>query len=277
MLSHKLNAAELKQYLAANHLNWYVAQLLENNEHSALWNKAGNLVAATNKYAQLFGFAAWQEMVGISFDQITAAMIPALAAVSATEQQYGVELIRKCVALRHLALAKGIPVDAIIVHPFRHSYKSPALINQMPIYSHDGELWGCHVVMHEFNMFSFDDYLYGYEKKLLDIPTALGHHEDLSLVLSQRQYEILFLLSIGFSQHEAAQILNISRSTIASVCNDVLAPKFGLPDANLTELVKQARKMNLHKTIPVSLCRPWVILLGVWYKHDKVGVEHDGS
>ena len=114
----------------------------------------------------------------------------------------------------------------------------------------------------DFNMFGVNDYLTSYHDKALDVPTIIKNSDELKIPLSRRQHEILFLITIGLSQREAAVILDISRSSIAKTLVETICPKFGIYDSNTSLLIEKARKMNLHKFIPSSLCKPWVIVLG---------------
>jgi len=84
--------------------------------------------------------------------------------------------------------------------------------------------------------------------------------ENLNIKLSNRQHEILFLVSNGFSQEHVAQILKVSRGTIAKTISSQICPKFNI-DNDSAKLIHLARQIKIHHKIPKSLWNWYIITL----------------
>ena len=74
------------------------------------------------------------------------------------------------------------------------------------------------------------------------------------VALTERQNEILFLLSISFAQEEIAIILGITRGTVSS-CIASLCKKIDISGQNTSGLIEKALKLNLISSIPPSLIK----------------------
>lgn len=84
--------------------------------------------------------------------------------------------------------------------------------------------------------------------------------ENLEINLSKRQHEILFLICNGFSQEIVAQMLKVTRGTIAKTISTQICPKFNLVNDS-ARLIDLARQMKLHQKIPQSLWRQYIVTL----------------
>jgi len=236
--------------------------LINCNLSAVIWKTSGELLAATNKYAQSFGFNNWEEMRGRNIQLPQKQMFPVLKDSNEEKTQFAIDIVQQIINIRQQVIEKCIPVSAVIIHPFTKVFSTTIIIYQTPIFHQNGTIIGVQMTINDFNMFGVNDYLSGYHDKSLDVPTIIKNSDELQIPLSRRQHEILFLLTIGLSQREAAAVLEISRSSIAKTVVESICPKFGIYDANTNLLIDKARKMNLHKFIPSSLCKPWVIILG---------------
>ncbi|AUR51091.1 helix-turn-helix transcriptional regulator [Aquella oligotrophica] len=236
--------------------------LVESTIVAVIWDISGELVVATNRYAEKFGFKNWEEMKGRNIHNPQAQEFPILNSSSIENTQYALDIIQQIVNLRERVFVEKMPVSAVIIHPFTRVFSTTIIIYQTPVFHYSGEIVGAQMTITDFNMFGVNDYLSGYQDKALDVPSIIKKSDELKIPLSRRQHEILFLLTIGLSQREAAAILNISRSSIAKTLTESICPKFDIYDANTNTLIEKARKMNIHKFIPSSLCKPWVIVLG---------------
>lgn len=85
--------------------------------------------------------------------------------------------------------------------------------------------------------------------------------ENFEVNLSKRQHEILFLISNGFSQGAVAEMLRITRGTVAKTITTQLCPKFNVVDNDSVKLIELARQMKLHEQIPQSLWRQYIVSL----------------
>ncbi|TXI92056.1 MAG: hypothetical protein E6Q33_08120 [Neisseriales bacterium] len=260
-MSHALSTNEINEYFEKIIIPSFLP-LAESNIVSVIWDTSGKLVVATNLYAEKFGFTNWEEMQGRNIQLAERQEFPILENSNQETVNSALEIIQQTLALRTRVFTEKIPISAVIIHPFARVFSSTIITYQTPIFHCCGQIIGAQMTITEFNMFGVNDYLSGYHDKSLDVPSIIKKSEELKIPLSRRQHEILFLLTIGLSQREAATILNISRSSIAKTLTESICPKFGIYDANTNTLIEKARKMNMHKFIPSSLCKPWVIVLG---------------
>ena len=91
---------------------------------------------------------------------------------------------------------------------------------------------------------------------------GITHRVDLDKQkFTKREHEILFLLCYGATQDQIAQVLSISRSTVASIILKQLCVKFGISGSNTRQLSWAAMNAGFHQTMPKSLYRPCVIVL----------------
>lgn len=105
---------------------------------------------------------------------------------------------------------------------------------------------------------------------------SLGFHEQLAgllgdtkqrvyssnnTIFTQREQEILFLLTYGVTQDQIAQILNVTRGTIANIISKQLCVKFGIQGSNTKILTQAAVNAGIHQKMPRSLIRPCIMIL----------------
>jgi hypothetical protein len=94
-----------------------------------------------------------------------------------------------------------------------------------------------------------------YKNELCNVGQALSEE------LSQREFEIVYLLSNGLSQYEIASKLGISRSTVLKTITDRILPKFNLAENDSKELIKLAIALGIQAKIPKSLATEQIIIL----------------
>ncbi len=63
--------------------------------------------------------------------------------------------------------------------------------------------------------------------------------------LTTEEYELLFLLNIGFTQAQAAEIYGISRSKLAKIINYKIAAKFDISNNTLKSILREANNLNM--------------------------------
>lgn len=254
-----LAVAETQKYFE-NIIKPSFSPLINCNVTACIWDANGTMIIATNKYAKMFGFTCWEDLVGRNAKTDMLETLPVLTNVSAEIQSQGLDVLRQVIAIRESVIQKKIPISAILIHPFAKVFNHTLIIHQSPIFHPCGETIGVELTLNEFDVFGINDYLDGFDNKSLDIPSSITTVDTLPIPLTARQHEIIFLITLGLSQREAAQILKISRSTIAKTLIEI-SDKFGIYGNDTSKLIAKARKLNIHKQIPSSLCKPWVIVL----------------
>ncbi len=73
--------------------------------------------------------------------------------------------------------------------------------------------------------------------------------------LTNREFEILYLLANGLSQYEIANKLKISRSTVLKTISDRIINKLGIYSNDSQEIIKRAIELGIHGKIPRSLVK----------------------
>ncbi len=210
---------------------------------------------------QEFGIESASRVIGKSFIRIYQEDISRLLITADSNYAESIKQISlKLAKLQQIVIEKQIPLHYISLVP-RHSEFKARLINYMPVFHDNGEVVALQSFASEFSLFGINEYLDILQNKQATHFSILTKESDLPIKFAPRQHEILFLLSIGLSQSNAAQILNISRGALASVVNNVLCPKFGIAGSSTTILVDKAIAMNYHRYIPKSLCKPFILIL----------------
>lgn len=259
-MSRLLTNAQIQEYFE-DIIKPSFSPLINCNVISCIWDANGTMVIATNKYAKMFGFNDWEELIGRNARINTLETLPLLANVSNTDiQSQGLDVLRQVIAIRESVIDKRIPISAILIHPFAKVFNHTLIIHQSPIFHPCGETIGVELTLNEFDVFGINDYLDGFDSKSLGTPSSITNSDNLPIPLTQRQHEIIFLIALGLSQRESGQILKISRSTIAKTLIEI-SDKFEIYSSDTSKLIAKARKLNIHKQIPSSLCKPWVIVL----------------
>ena len=134
---------------------------------------------------------------------------------------------------------------------------NPYLNTFIPIFSSNEEnmVIGVQMVSCISKLYGVNDYF-----KALYAKSSDSINPKQSLKLAPRQHEILYLLANGFSQADAAQILNISRGALANIISEQICPKFNITGSNTKTLVEQAKLLEIDKIMPKGLLRPNIIV-----------------
>jgi hypothetical protein len=250
-----LNDDSIDTYLQENIIPGFLP-LVNQDINAILWSYKNTILCATNNYAKSLGFSSWQKMQDLSFSNPDKNIIPILKSCPPDKALYAIEVFKKIAQLRQAVLARGLPINIILIHPFNCTFKTHLLINFIPVFHPKGNVIAVQMFMHSFTLFGIYDYLSGNNE--FNMPTIISNPNQLPIPLSARQHEILFLLIIGLSQYDIAEILNIGRSTVSKTILDTLCPRFNV-HGNTQNLIANALKSGMNKYIPVSLCRPLIV------------------
>ena len=238
-----------------------VMPLVDRNINTVIWDINGYFVFASNSFARGLGFASWKDLEGKFSGALTRDSYPILKNAPDLALDAANQIIAKLHELKDKVIETGLPISAILIHPFHRLYRSARLNHYIPIFHPNGKVIAIQLFGESFRLFGLRDYLSNYTNQSYSNEHIIKSNSDLPIALSKRQHEIVFLLAIGLTQREAAEILQITRGTLAKVAAEVICPKFDIFDGNTTIMIEKARELNFHNLIPVSLCRPWVIVV----------------
>ena len=230
---------------------------------STIFDTNGHVVIMSEQAKSEFGINSNADISKISFYNPTVEDIAKFVAISNPEYTESImQISLKQAKLLQIVVSEKMPLNFISFVPRYNQFKA-RLINYLPIFHPSGEVVGIQSFASQFNLFGINEYLDVLQNKPSSQLEILSNESDLPLKLAKRQHEILFLLAIGLSQANAAQILNISRGALAAVVNNVLCPKFGINGSSTKILIDKAVAMNYNKYIPKSLCKPFIVILDI--------------
>lgn len=238
--------------------------LLDKDIYSLIINRQHQIEICTNKSAQSVGLKNWEELAGSCFkefaDKDKLAEIFKESYSTALKEEID-KYVRKLVTLQEIVFNTCKVVQFIDMLPYNNQFLT-YITTYTPIISPDGEV----VAIQSFTIQSYVLRFQGH----LSPPNNEAEPEGLNK-FTNRELEILFLLSNGATQDQIAQILNISRGTIAAVISNQLCPKFKIAGANTRLLTESAIKAGMYKHMPQSLWRPCLIILN----YDLLGIFSD--
>lgn len=231
--------------------------LVEQKFFSSLIDDDYNMVICTNYTAKAFGFNNWQDVrdVGISTKKYND---PELAKLIFKDSynDYSKEAIHKHIyryfLLQEYVLSKGKIISYIDMLPYGNQLKS-YMVTATPII-YQNSIIGLQTFSTEISLF--------YLHKNLDLFREVVDFDGKYFAvrsLSNREHEVLFLLSNGLNQERIAQILGITRNTAASIVRN-LCVKFQISGSNSRLLADAAYKNGFYKKMPASLWKPCIIV-----------------
>lgn len=233
------------------------AVLLEQRIYSVIFDYKYGLLICTNLSAESIGRNGWQAACGISFqDHDNVAVASELFGKYYTSETsvFIHEYARNIYELQKVVIKHKRVISFVDLLPYSAQFKS-YLVTYVPVFHPCGEVVAIQSFAVPSRFFSHQDFLLQMldDKKINLCDTVTE--------LSIREQEIMFLLANGISQDQMAQILNISRSTIANIIANQLCVKFGISGSNTKYLAKIALQCDYHQKIPHTLCRPYIIVL----------------
>jgi len=238
--------------------------LVNQDIYSTIYDTSGKIIITTNKVAKNFGFEDWHEMIGLNFQELAPWMIPianqSLLDTKLIEQ--GVAILKKVGQMQKIVFELKRSINVIIIYPFQEVFSPFILVQYTPLFDPHGEIIAIQGASTNYQLFGFGDYLKLIAFKKGNETEKLFHDQEIKkLNLTERQHEILFLVSHEVSQRTIEQILGIKRGNIAKTISTSLCPKFGIIGSNTKQLIAKAKAINVHKFVPLSLCKPMVVIM----------------
>ncbi len=254
-------AANIKDDYLKNKVIPEFKLLLDKDIYSLIINRQHQIEICTNKSAQSVGLDNWEELAGVCFKEFEDKdkLANIFKESYSTTLKDEIDLYaKKLVTLQEVVFSTCKIVQFIDMLPYNNQFLT-YITTYTPIISPDGEVIA-------IQSFSIQSYVLRFQGHLSPPNDVLKPDEFNNF--TNRELEILFLLSNGATQDQIAQILNISRGTIAAVVSNQLCPKFKIAGANTRLLTESAIKAGMYKHMPQSLWRPCLIVLN----YDLLGI-----
>lgn len=248
----KLLKEEHKNYLSEKIIPDF-KKFVDKDMFSVIINCDHEIEISTNKSANSVGVENWEELRGISFanygDENIVQKYFKDAYLSELKDEIN-QYLHKLLCLQKLVIEKCMVIQFIDMLPYDNKFIT-YITTYTPILHPDGTV----VAIQSFSIQSYVLRFQGH------ISPPLQQKSSEFDKYTNREREILFLLSNGATQEKISQMLNISRGTTASIISNQLCPKFNIAGANTKLLMDAAIKAGMYKNIPRSLWKPCLIIL----------------
>ena len=219
----------------------------------------GFILAATpglNKYHK--------QIIGFSFTTITREQVAAYAQEFGIDPSHIPAIVANCHTLGRLVeicALEHIAISYLDFSPYG-GYLEPYLGTMIPIFGETDAVVGVQIVTTDYCLYGKNEYFANIRQLAHSNERMQSKNVQVAnLKFSKRQLEIIYLLCQGLSQSEAAQIMHISRGTIANIVSEKICPKFNLPGSFTKLLVEKAKQLGLDKYMPPTLFKPFLIVL----------------
>ncbi len=209
-------------------VNLYYSGMQKSNMMIAVFDLTGGLIFATDKFAQLFGKVYFNNRLESTMYQQMEENQPHLVDKLVEIRKRVVDTKEEYQYLLNLHLHNGI-----------HSYR----VTTYPVFAPDGSVIATEIRCKVFYWFPFNQLL---KDGLCEKPKLSSKH----IKLTSRQKQIIFYLILGYPQQTIAEMIGISRGTIAKMIAEDICPKFNLPGTSATVLVKTITQYDYEYLIP---------------------------
>jgi predicted DNA-binding protein (UPF0251 family) len=213
--------------------------------NTVIYDIEGKIIFITNNFANLFNCHNWRLVVGKKLQETMREPDPDMEAFfkdidSIRMKVVNTQNLEKYITIKNYAYG----LDAFVVFHY-------------PIFMEDGTLVATQAIskrMTNYHPLINFNKIFQTSIESNTQTNAWAHFS-----LTEEEYEILFLLNLGLTQDEAADLHGISRSKLAKIINYKIAPKLGITDNSLQDLIKKANKFKIFNSIPSKFLRPQVI------------------
>lgn len=219
--------------------------LTKKNIFNVVYALDGKIIIASDIFAKYFGFNSMEEIQGKTLLDMP------------TELDH-LKQFRLLVERFNEIRFKVIQTGSVIAHlnfiPLQNQISNTLSYN-IPIFRSDGKVVATRIITRKIDLVSsvaaMNNSLVNGEPRCKVKPSALN--------LSPRQNEILYLLTIGFSQSQVADYLGITRGTISKIISESICPLFEIDGSNTKLLVKTLIASKYFERISNPFTEPKVI------------------
>lgn len=216
------------------------------------------VIFTTNKAAKSNGLSNWQESVGTSYANPPEDRIDNILLKNKNfSREDVIAAANKIFTLQKEAIEYRKTIKFIDMLPYNNKFEG-FLSNISPIFlPGTNHIAGIITISDTLPLIGVED-LFKLKENIIN-PNTLNSVPELTNHLSPRQWEIVFLLSIGINQAEIAEILSIKRGTVSKIMSDGLFDKFNVYTKE--ELIQESIKQGFNKILPKSLWKHYIILI----------------
>ena len=247
-------AEEYKESLA-QYIELYFKPLIDREICALLIDREFQIVIATNQSKKILGIQDWQQFKQVSSEKFCTEEYMNLLFKDQYKRENHEEFVFYCEKIRYLqqlVFSHGKVIQFIDMLPYDGKFVIH-LTNYAPIIDGSGEVIA-------INSTSVESYVLRYQGHLRK-PNIKVEDKEFKKQFSSRELEILFLLTNGATQEQIAQILNLARTTIATILANQICPKFSITGTNTKMLMDAAINAGFYLDMPKSLWKPCIIIL----------------
>ena len=236
--------------------------MVDKNVASVLYDIDGISLIATNLAAGSIGLTDWSESHGLSYhgkkdSELMYKVFKNL--YTKTSAANILDYFKKIAFLQESCYEKEIIINYIDLLPYGGKFKT-YFMTLMPIFHQSGDVVA-------LQSYAVECKFLGFQEQLADLLGNPGKtYSNVETSFTQREQEIMFLLTYGVTQDQIAQILNVSRGTIGNIISKQLCVKYGISGSNTRLLMQAAIEAGIHQHMPASLIRPCVMVLNAQFE-----------
>lgn len=254
MLPTKLSDQDYREYLDERVLSWF-KHLIDQDLYSVIINRDFRVEMGTTLSAKSVGYQNWQDLCNVSSkncdDEVMLKHFFGEHFHEHTKDLY-LTYSNKLHRLQRIVFEQCKAVKFVDMLPYNQEFVT-YITSYFPIIHPNGEV----IAVHSSSIKSYILRFQGH----IDKPNLQYDSKLLWSKFTQREQEILFLITNGATQDQISQILNISRSTVSMIIGNQICPKFDIPGANTKILLKEAINAGFYHYMPPSLWKPCIIVL----------------
>lgn len=211
-----------------------------------IYDLSGRILFITNKFANLFGFGNWRMLVGKKFSEFVV--------LTGNNELFWKHLDN----VRHRVIKERKLLKYLNVYNYAYGLDAHIVFHS-PIFDLQGKVIATQAINRRLgNYDSLNRYSQLHDNEDNDdTQNHLLHYFN----LTEEEYEIIFLVHIGATQEEIAEIMNISRSRVAKLISYKICVKLKIEDKSIKSLIKYINKHKLVNVIPKHLIDPQVIMI----------------
>lgn len=201
---------------------------------SLIYDLNGKVITATDSIAQLWSLVKGKELIGKTIAEI----FPV--------QEYG-NLTQGLSDIRQEVIEQEKMVNYVCFIP-KKEHLATIISHHFPIFTPDGRVIASQVVVNYSNILNNSLLL---KQQFISVTKYAKNSINLkNIKLTLKQEQILFLITLGFSQREAADYLGIARGTVAKVLSKQICPAFDISGSNTNLLIHKVITSKYFQTIP---------------------------